>query len=333
MAQETTIITDSSNSRSQVPNGFLWSSVPEPHAARRREMLVRYPAIKDLYGPCPRTKYICSLLVFTQLGLAMALRDAPWWAIIVVAYLVGGVINQALLLAIHEISHNLAFKRPFLNRCFGFFVNLPIGVPVSAAFREYHLLHHTHQGVDGLDTDIPTHFEARWVKGSLLKFIWVMLQGFAYAFRPLFMLPLRPTRWVVANLVVQVAFDVVIYQWLGLKALAYFPISALIVMGLHPIAGHYIAEHYVTAEPQETYSYYGPLNLLTFNVGYHNEHHDFPYIAGSRLPKLRAQAREYYDTLSYHRSWTKTLWNYIFDKNMSATRRVKRTRTESVVAR
>jgi sphingolipid 4-desaturase/C4-monooxygenase len=305
-------------------DGFLWSSGPEPHAARRREMLEKYPAVKMLYGPSARTKYVCTVLVVVQLGLAFLLRDAPWWLILMVAYGVGGVMNQTLLLAIHEISHNLAFKRPVLNRWFGLFVNLPIGVPVSAAFREYHLLHHTQQGTDGIDTDVPTNWESRWVKGTAMKLLWVLFQGLAYALRPLFMLPLRPNRWVVANLLVQLCFDWVIFHWFGAKSLAYFPISSLIVMGLHPIAGHYISEHYVIAPPQETYSYYGPLNALTFNVGYHNEHHDFPYIAGANLPKLRALAPEYYESLVHYKSWTKALWDYITRDDLCATSRVKR---------
>ncbi len=305
-------------------DGFFWSDAPEPHAARRREMLAKYPQIRDLYGPCPRTKYICTAMVLSQIGLCYALKDAPFWLLLVVGYFVGGVINQSLLLAIHELSHNLAFKKPFLNRLFGLLVNLPIGIPVSAAFREYHLMHHTQQGVDGIDTDIPTAREARLVRGRVSKLVWLLGQGLAYGLRPLFMVPLRPNRWMIANFLTVAAFDAAIYYFWGAQALLYLPLSTLITMGLHPIAGHYISEHYVIAPPQETYSYYGPLNRIAFNVGYHNEHHDFPYIAGSRLPKLRKMAPEYYDHLAHHTSWTKTLWDYLSRADLNGMSRVKR---------
>jgi sphingolipid delta-4 desaturase len=51
------------------------------------------------------------------------------------AYIIGATANQNLFLAIHEISHNLAFKSPLANRLLAIFANLPIGIPYSASFR------------------------------------------------------------------------------------------------------------------------------------------------------------------------------------------------------
>jgi sphingolipid delta-4 desaturase len=238
------------------------------------------------------------------------------------------VINQALLLAIHELSHNLAFRKPWHNRAFALFINLPVGVPVAETFRYYHLLHHTHQGDELMDTDLPTALEARLLRGRLSKLLWLAGQGLAYGLRPLFVHPKKPGKIEVFNLLLQLGFNLgVLYFWGG-KALAYLPLSSLIVMGLHPIAGHYIAEHYEFERGQETYSYYGPLNVLAFNVGYHNEHHDFPYIPGSRLPRLRALAPEFYDTLCSHRSWTATLWRFVTQADMGGYSRTKRGRSQ-----
>jgi hypothetical protein len=71
------------------------------------------------------------------------------------------------------------------------------------------------------------------------------------------------------------------------------------------MAGHFIAEHYTFVKGYETYSYYGPLNFFGLNVGYHNEHHDFPNVPGCRLPALKAMAPEFYDNLPQVSSWVK----------------------------
>ena len=53
-------------------------------------------------------------------------------------------------------------------------------------------------------------------------------------------------------------------------------------------------------------------------MGYHNEHHDLPSIPWNNLPKLRAMAPEFYDNLKFHSSWTRLLFQFIFDKRYSS---------------
>lgn len=83
--------------------------------------------------------------------------------------------------------------------------------------------------------------------------------------------------------------------------------------------------------PPETYSYYGPLNILTYNVGLHNEHHDFPAIPWTRLHALHRIAREFYEPLPCHRSWVWVIWTFILDKNVGMWCRVKRAQGGRVV--
>ena len=60
----------------------------------------------------------------------------------------------------------------------------------------------------------------------------------------------------------------------------------------------------------------GIMNVILFNVGYHNEHHDFPYIPYNKLPEVKRIAAEYYDNIPYHTSWVKVLWDFIFDEDL-----------------
>lgn len=307
-------------------NDFEWSYTAEPHASRRKEILAKYPQIKKLMGYDPNFKYQVLLLMVIQFTLAYLMKDFSWTIVFLVAYTIGGVINHALLLALHEISHNLAFghARPLHNRIFSLIVNFPIGVPCAISFKKYHLEHHRYQGDEELDVDLPTQFEARMFFNTATKFVWVVLQPFFYSLRPMFVNPKNPLPLEIVNMVLQFSVDALVVHYWGGKSLAFMIASSLLGMGLHPVAGHFISEHYMFATGYETYSYYGPLNYVTFNVGYHNEHHDFPSVPGSRLPMVKEIASEYYKDLPQHNSWTRVLYEFITDPAIGPYARMKR---------
>lgn len=67
--------------------------------------------------------------------------------------------------------------------------------------------------------------------------------------------------WYTMNFVIQIISMLLTLKYLGLTAIFYLGASVLLGGSLHPMAGHFIAEHYVTTPGQETYSYYGWLNV------------------------------------------------------------------------
>lgn len=270
-----------------------------------------------------------NLAVLLQLWTATSVQNAGWLKILAIAYFFGSFLNHNLFLAIHELSHNLAFSTPVYNRLLGILANLPIGVPMSVTFQKYHLEHHLYQGVDGMDMDIPSHTEAHLVRNAGAKVIWVLFQLFFYALRPLFLKPKPPGVWEFINFLVQIGLDFAMVYFWGWKSFVYLILSTFVGGGMHPMAGHFISEHYVFKPGQETYSYYGPLNLLTWSVGYHNEHHDFPRIPGSKLHKVRQIAPEYYEGLESYDSWSQVIFMYITDRAVGPFSRMKRKAKQS----
>ncbi|XP_069764727.1 sphingolipid delta(4)-desaturase/C4-monooxygenase DES2-like isoform X2 [Narcine bancroftii] len=277
-------------------------------------------------SPDPHLKWIVSTMVVFQFVSCYLVKDLSWKWLLFWAYVVGGSVNHSLTLAIHDISHNVAFgnKDAKWNRWFGIFANLPIGMPYSASFKKYHIDHHRYLGGDGLDVDVPTEFEARFFCTPSRKILWLILQPLLYILRPLYVNPKPITQMEVVNAVVQLTFDLLLYHIWGLKTVFYLLFSSLLGMGLHPISGHFIAEHYMFLKGYETYSYYGPLNWITFNVGYHMEHHDFPSIPGSKLPQVKKIAPEFYENLPQHGSWLRVLWDFIFCDSLGPFSRIKR---------
>jgi len=116
---------------------FFWTYSEEPHRSRRQAIIKAHPEVLKLCGPEPLTIPIVLGVVALQFLCAYLLRNSPFlsWRFFLTAYIIGATANQNLFLAIHEISHNLAFKSPLANRLFAIIANLPIGIPYSASFR------------------------------------------------------------------------------------------------------------------------------------------------------------------------------------------------------
>jgi len=310
----------------QQKKSFVYSQESEPHRNRTKTILKAHPQIRNLIGKNPLTIFAIIALVLFQTLMGWAVEGQSWWIVLAAAYILGAFADHALFVMIHECSHRLIFKSPVANRLAGIFANMPLIFPSSVSFERYHIKHHSFQGVHELDGDLPNHWEARLIDNYFIgKVIWLLFYPFFQLFRISRLKEIKPfDKWIALNWLVQIVFVTAVTLFIGPKALVFMVLSFFFSVGLHPLGARWIQEHYLTHGEQETYSYYGVLNHVAFNVGYHNEHHDFPSIPWNRLPEIRHTAPAFYNSLSYHTSWTKLFFRFLFDKEISLYSRIVR---------
>ncbi|REJ81596.1 MAG: fatty acid desaturase [Bacteroidetes bacterium] len=311
---------------------FTYSSEPEPHKQRTKQILREHPDVRELIGKNPYTLFSIIFCVASMILLSWLLKDSPWWMVFLASYFIGAFFNHALFVLIHECSHNLLFKGKTGNYLASILANLPHTLPSAISFARYHLMHHSYQGNHRKDADLPEFWEAKVFGYNFFsKALWLLLF-------PIFQV-IRITRvkdvkvfdgWIIFNWLVQLAFNVAIWYFFGPKAFFFLLLSFFFSVGLHPLGARWIQEHYLTLDDnQETYSYYGGLNKLAFNVGYHNEHHDFPSVPWNKLPEVRKKAPSFYESLKYHQSWTRLFFRFLFDPSITLFNRVLRDEKET----
>ncbi|MBY0413140.1 MAG: fatty acid desaturase [Bdellovibrionales bacterium] len=303
---------------------FIHVDGPNYHIRRRREIIAAHPEVRELYGPYQMSAVYIVLIVASQLAIAYFLRQQAWWLVALVAYVVGAFANHSLYVMIHECTHNVVLKTSLGNKIMGLVCDMPLVLPSAMGFRKYHMIHHKHLGEYSYDPDIVSHTEAKLVGNSAIKkAIWLMFFSISQGLRPLKVKFYRPLNiWTAVNVVMNLIINVAMYVYVGPMALLYIALSTLFALGLHPLGGRWIQEHFITKEGQETYSYYGPLNKIAFNMGYHNEHHDFMNVPWINQPKIKKLAPEYYDTLASYKSWTKVILTFIFNRQMDSYTRM-----------
>ncbi|MBO0734719.1 MAG: fatty acid desaturase [Methylocapsa sp.] len=310
---------------------YIPTTLPRPHPLRRRAILAAHPEVASLIGHDRRTAIITLGVVAGQTAIAAIFGFfglSYWWAALLTAILIGAFANHAMFVVIHDATHNCIFKSNALNKWAAILADLPNTVPTAMGFRCYHMKHHSHLGDYDYDADLPSHWEARLFGTSAFgKAAWMFIFPIFQATRLSRLKGSVPIwgRWTFINAGCVLLYDLAVLICFGPAALLYlFASFWFSVGGLHPLGARWLQEHYTSDSSQETFGYYGVLNLVALNIGYHNEHHDFPDIPWTRLPRLKQMAPEFYDHLKTHKSWSGLLLKFIFDPQFTLYTRVDR---------
>ncbi|EFA80864.1 sphingolipid delta 4 desaturase [Heterostelium album PN500] len=304
----------------------------QQHWTRRKLISQKYPEVLNFPTYHTPTAFWVVALVSALMITAKMMENASFLTILLVSYVFGATVSHALWVLIHELTHDLVFKEGTMNSIFLLIADLPHLIPAGVSFRHYHRLHHSFLNETYTDPDVPIPYENSILGHSPLgKAIWFCFYSIVIALRSAFY-PLKDQSpfgiWMVLNYICNIAFTYLMSQWVGTWGMVYLILSSLMSVGflMHPLGARWIAEHFaVTQSEQETYSTYGIINTLGFNIGYHNEHHDFVRVPWIYLPRLTSIASEYYTKgLRYHTSYWRVLYEFLNQDDFTFNSRVVR---------
>jgi len=313
------------------------------HRERKKRILKENPEIHTLLGPDSRTQYYGYLVFSLQLFFCYLVRDSFWWAIFLGAT-ISPYIDQGVLVLMHEVSHNLVFsekgnpKAP-KNRLLGILCNSVMLVPISEIFRQHHQAHHVTLGSMETDVDVPLRSEVKFIGNSrVLKALWLSLNMFILPIRSMKKLPVIWSPFMVLNWVSSIGLGLVLFMKCP-PAFLYLLLGTIFSQSVHPSNARQVQRHIrlfkddrhenattdtnakvpLEKRKMNTFSYYGFMNALTLNVGYHVEHHDFGNIAWTKLPELRKIAgdRWYPRDYAYHSRGLLDIFRFVLDDDVT----------------
>ena len=320
----------------------------EWHNDRVQAMLKAHPEIRKLIGQNRWTALWCIVFASLQIGLAVVLADQPFWLVTLVAYLIGSLVNLNLFMLAHECNHGLVFRSTALNRWLFTLTSLPMFLSAHHAWWIEHHVHHSDLGAkkDFIKRRRTFFLLTRYNSPMFIPYALIMLVmqaarsalGLAVYAAGLLRGQWRPGElalsiladvhlvsgyhkyrmpfWAVAYALLALALPAALWAAFGWKAVVYLLLSQTFATGfLHPLTFGMVLSnsHFHGADRyQPTSSYYGWLNWITFNFGYHTEHHDISSIPWSRLPELRRLASEFYDDLHQTRSYAGLALQFVF---------------------
>jgi len=142
-----------------------------------------------------------------------------------------------------------------------------------------------------LDTEYPSEFEATYFpKNALGKYIWMLCHPMIHSVRGPALVVQR-FQWeydseLILNVVLIILADIVLLCS-PLNSLINFTLGTSLFAAQTFMFGFWGNMSHTQFLPhRETHNYYGWMNRVFFNFGYHYQHHDFPSVPAKNLPEV-----------------------------------------------
>ena len=312
------------------------------HINRKKEIIKKYPQIKNYEGPFYPSFIIILLLTLFQWISAYYIYqyDLSIFNIFLLSFINANTLYHSFGSFIHENSHGLVLGYYFKD-----YVSLVLELGLTS-FGQHVVYEHTHVNkhhinlnIKGLDSECTNNTHISCLSNITNNLI---------INRMLYLVDLLPfgsiiiQEYMKSRLLKKHVRDInykdkylinccIILSSIILLFLFYFQYYKIILFKLWTLSiyqgkfsifrrGQSISEHYsednnIDIPTRSTYSYWG--NLLGFNTGYHDEHHTFPTISWYYLPTLKNIAPDFFvneNKLSYV-----TLWYYWFVSDFKNT--------------
>ncbi len=232
-------------------------------------------------------------------GALIAAR-VPLWPLLLPLQ---GVLIVFLFTLEHECTHKTPFASMRLNEVVGRLCGVLLLLPFGW-FRYFHLAHHRHTNVPGLDPELAApkpDTPGQWLlhvsglsywRAGLLLLGRLAVGRERAEFLPVAALPrlMRGARWMCAVYIVALASLIVspalLWLWL-VPVLLGQPVLRLYLLAEHGDC-HYVANMF---ENTRTVFTTALVRFLAWNMPYHVEHHVMPAVPFHRLPELHGLMR------------------------------------------
>lgn len=267
-------------------------------------------------------RFAVHLGLIAIIGTLIVLR-VPWWPVLMLPQ---GILIIFLFTALHEATHETAFRSSFLNKTVAALCGFLVAVPPNW-FRYFHFAHHRHTQDDARDPELmakkpetPWQY-VRYLSGlplwwSAIKVLALNALGRAkddYV-------PARGRSAVKTESRIMLA----LYAALALGSVS-FRRDELVWLWLVPVLvgqpflrAYLLAEHARCPlvadmfENTRTTFTTAAVRFLAWNMPYHAEHHAYPVVPFHKLPDFHRLARGHLKTteqgyLRFHRKFAESL--------------------------